>query len=72
MIVNTGSKPGITTPPGDPAYNTSKVAVKAFNEALAHDLRNREGAQVTAHLLIPGFVWTDLTRGARTEKPAGA
>ena len=72
MIVNTGSKQGITTPPGDPAYNTSKAAVKAFTEALAHDLRQREGAQITAHLLIPGFVWTDLTRGDRTEKPAGA
>ena len=72
MIVNTGSKQGITTPPGDPAYNTSKAGVKAFTEALAHDLRQREGAQITAHLLIPGFVWTDLTRGDRTEKPAGA
>jgi hypothetical protein len=72
MIVNTGSKQGITTPPGDPAYNTSKAAVKAFTEALAHDLREREGAQISAHLLIPGFVWTDLTRGDRTEKPAGA
>lgn len=72
MIVNTGSKQGITTPPGDPAYNTSKAGVKAFTEALAHDLRQREAAQITAHLLIPGFVWTDLTRGDRTEKPAGA
>jgi NAD(P)-dependent dehydrogenase (short-subunit alcohol dehydrogenase family) len=26
-IINTGSKQGITTPPGDPAYNTSKAAV---------------------------------------------
>jgi hypothetical protein len=72
MIVNTGSKQGITMPPGDPAYNTSKAAVKAFTEALAHDLREREGGQITAHLLIPGFVWTDLTRGDRAEKPAGA
>jgi hypothetical protein len=72
MIVNTGSKQGITTPPGNPAYNASKAAVKAFTEALAHDLRNREGARITAHLLIPGFVWTDLTRGGRTEKPEAA
>jgi NAD(P)-dependent dehydrogenase (short-subunit alcohol dehydrogenase family) len=72
MIVNTGSKQGITTPPGNPAYNTSKAGVKAFTEALAHDLRNREGARITAHLLIPGFVWTDLTRGGRTEKPEAA
>ncbi len=70
-IVNTGSKQGITTPPGDPAYNVAKAGVKAFTEALQHDLRNGPG-QVTAHLLIPGFVYTDLTKGNRTEKPAGA
>ncbi|ROU04352.1 SDR family NAD(P)-dependent oxidoreductase [Histidinibacterium lentulum] len=71
-IVNTGSKQGITTPPGDPAYNTAKAGVKAFSEALAHELRNTEGCAITAHLLIPGFVYTDLTRGDRTKKPSGA
>ena len=35
IVVNTGSKQGITTPPGDPAYNVSKAAVKAFTEANA-------------------------------------
>ena len=40
LIINTGSKQGITTPPGDPAYNVSKAGVKAFTEALAHELRN--------------------------------
>ena len=72
LVINTGSKQGITTPPGDPAYNVSKSAVKTFTEALAHELRNTEGHQLTAHLLVPGFVFTDLTRGSRTEKPAGA
>ncbi len=72
LVINTGSKQGITTPPGDPAYNVSKSAVKTFTEALAHELRNTEGHQLAAHLLIPGFVFTDLTRGTRTEKPAGA
>lgn len=72
MIVNTGSKQGITTPPGNPAYNLSKAGVKAFTEALQHELRNTADCKVTAHLLIPGFVFTGLTAGARTEKPAGA
>ena len=72
LVINTGSKQGITTPPGDPAYNVSKSAVKTFTEALAHELRNTERHQLTAHLLIPGFVFTDLTRGTRTEKPTGA
>ncbi len=72
LIINTGSKQGITTPPGNPAYNVAKAGVKAFTEALQHELRNGPNPAVTAHLLIPGFVWTGLTRGDRTEKPAGA
>ena len=72
LIINTGSKQGITTPPGDPAYNVSKAGVKAFTEALQHELRNTKGCDITAHLLIPGFVFTGLTAKGRTEKPAGA
>ena len=72
FIVNTGSKQGITTPPGDPAYNVAKAGVKAFTEALEHELRNTVGCQVSAHLLIPGFVYTALTKGNRTEKPDAA
>ena len=72
VIINTGSKQGITTPPGDPAYNVSKAGVKVFTEALEHELRNTAGSQVHAHLLIPGFVYTSLTAHGRTEKPAGA
>jgi NAD(P)-dependent dehydrogenase (short-subunit alcohol dehydrogenase family) len=72
LIINTGSKQGITTPPGDPAYNVSKSGVKTFTEALQHELRNTKNCHVTAHLFIPGFVYTPLTAGGRTEKPAGA
>ncbi|HEV7599205.1 MAG TPA: SDR family NAD(P)-dependent oxidoreductase [Bradyrhizobium sp.] len=72
LIINTGSKQGITTPPGDPAYNVSKAGVKAFTEALQHELRNAAGGRLSAHLLIPGFVFTGLTARGRAEKPAGA
>jgi NAD(P)-dependent dehydrogenase (short-subunit alcohol dehydrogenase family) len=72
LIINTGSKQGITTPPGDPAYNVSKAGVKAFTEALQHELRNAAGGKISAHLFIPGFVFTGLTARGRTEKPAGA
>jgi NAD(P)-dependent dehydrogenase (short-subunit alcohol dehydrogenase family) len=72
LIINTGSKQGITTPPGNPAYNVSKAGVKAYTEALQHELRNTEGCLVSAHLLIPGFVFTPLAAGGRTEKPAAA
>ena len=72
LIINTGSKQGITTPPGDPAYNVSKAGVKAFTEALQHELRNAKGCRISAHLFIPGFVFTGLTARGRTDKPAGA
>ena len=71
VIINTGSKQGITTPPGDTAYNVSKAGVKALTEGLQHTLRETAGCQVSAHLLVPGFTFTGMTRGA-TEKPPGA
>jgi NAD(P)-dependent dehydrogenase (short-subunit alcohol dehydrogenase family) len=72
LVINTGSKQGITSPPGDPAYNVSKAGLKAFTEALQHELRNTPSCQISAHLLIPGFVFTPLTANGRIEKPAGA
>ena len=71
IIVNTGSKQGITTPPGNLAYNVSKSALKTYTEGLAHALRNVSAAKISAHLLIPGFTFTGITEG-HTEKPAGA
>jgi NAD(P)-dependent dehydrogenase (short-subunit alcohol dehydrogenase family) len=72
LIINTGSKQGITTPPGDPAYNVAKAGVKAFTEALQHEFRNTPGSRLSAHLLIPGFVFTELIAKGRTEKPEAA
>jgi len=71
VIINTGSKQGITTPPGDTAYNVSKAGVKVLTEGLQHTLREMPGCMVTAHLLIPGFTFTGMTRRA-SEKPPGA
>ncbi|MBV9636771.1 MAG: SDR family NAD(P)-dependent oxidoreductase [Methylobacteriaceae bacterium] len=70
-IINTGSKQGITTPPGDAAYNVTKAGVKVLTEQLAHELRNIAGCRVTAHLLVPGFTFTGLTARSE-EKPAAA
>jgi NAD(P)-dependent dehydrogenase (short-subunit alcohol dehydrogenase family) len=72
LIINTGSKQGITTPPGNPAYNVSKAGVKALTEALQHELRNKPGCRINAHLMIPGHVFTGLTARGRSEKPPGA
>jgi NAD(P)-dependent dehydrogenase (short-subunit alcohol dehydrogenase family) len=71
-IVSTGSKQGITCPPGDTAYNVSKAGVKVLTEALAHSLRNEEGNRISAHLLIPGSTFTGMTARGRSEKPPGA
>jgi NAD(P)-dependent dehydrogenase (short-subunit alcohol dehydrogenase family) len=70
LIINTGSKQGITTPPGDTAYNVSKAGVKVLTEGLQHELRNTDGCQITAHLLVPGFTYTGMT--GRAEKPDAA
>ncbi len=70
-IVNTGSKQGITCPPGDTAYNVSKAGLKALTEGLAHALRNEPGRQVSAHLLVPGSTFTGLTARGATEMPEG-
>ncbi|KAK7182026.1 hypothetical protein DPSP01_006257 [Paraphaeosphaeria sporulosa] len=72
-IVITGSKQGITNPPGNPAYNASKAAVKTLAEHLSWDLREDKG--VSVHLLVPGWTFTRLSGnvpGASAEKPAGA
>ncbi|KAA2315610.1 SDR family NAD(P)-dependent oxidoreductase [Pseudooceanicola sediminis] len=72
-IICTGSKQGITLPPGDTAYNVSKAALKALTESLSHDLVQQTAGRVSAHLLIPGFTFTGLTRARGVEeKPEAA
>jgi NAD(P)-dependent dehydrogenase (short-subunit alcohol dehydrogenase family) len=69
-IINTGSKQGITNPPGDPAYAISKSGVRTLTEQLAHALREEAGERVSAHLLIPGWTFTGMSKAAT--KPDGA
>jgi NAD(P)-dependent dehydrogenase (short-subunit alcohol dehydrogenase family) len=71
-VINTGSKQGITLPPGNPAYNVSKAGVKAYTELLAHELRGLPGSKISAHLMIPGWVHTGMTAAEGAPKPAGA
>lgn len=72
LVINTGSKQGVTMPPGDTAYNVSKAGVKALTEGLAHTLRNTPGCQVSAHLLVPGFTYTGMIARRIPERPAAA
>jgi short-subunit dehydrogenase len=71
-IVITGSKQGITNPPGNCAYNASKASVKALAEHLSFDLRQ---TPIDVHLLVPGWTYTGLSGakpGSSDGKPAGA
>ena len=71
-IINTGSKQGITNPPGDAAYNVTKAGIKSLTESLAHQLRNVDGCRVSAHLLIPGFTYTGISAQRPEGKPPAA
>ena len=70
-IVNTGSKQGITNPPGNPGYNVSKAGVKVLTEMLAHDLREA-AAPISAHLFVPGFTYTGMIQRFMPNKPDAA
>jgi NAD(P)-dependent dehydrogenase (short-subunit alcohol dehydrogenase family) len=72
FVINTGSKQGITTPPGNAAYNVSKAALRVYTEALQHELRNTVGAAISAHLLVPGFTFTGINAARLGDKPPGA
>lgn len=58
IILNTGSKQGITNPPGNTIYNVTKSALKTYTEQLQHRLRMTADCRITAHLLVPGFTLT--------------
>jgi NAD(P)-dependent dehydrogenase (short-subunit alcohol dehydrogenase family) len=72
LVINTGSKQGITLPPGNSAYNVSKAGLKAYTELLDHELRGAAGGRISAHLLIPGSTFTGMSARAGREKPPGA
>ena len=71
-VINTGSKQGLTNPPGGYAYNLSKAGVLSYTQSLAHALRQVENCRVSAHLLVPGFTYSNMIARFLPEKPAGA
>jgi NAD(P)-dependent dehydrogenase (short-subunit alcohol dehydrogenase family) len=68
LVINTGSKQGITCPPGNTPYNVSKAGVKVLTEAVQHQLRNTPGARLSAHLLVPGWTETSINRKATRDR----
>ncbi|HEX4095100.1 MAG TPA: SDR family NAD(P)-dependent oxidoreductase [Caulobacteraceae bacterium] len=72
-IINTGSKQGITNPPGGTAYNVAKSGLKTLTEQLSFAL-GAEAPQISVHLLVPGFTYTGIggRQGGPEDKPPGA
>lgn len=68
-IINTGSKQGITRPPGNYAYNLSKAGVLAYTESVANAFTQIDQCKLSAHLLVPGFVYTPMISRHIPEKP---
>jgi len=72
IIVNTGSKQGITMPPGNLAYNVSKAALKAYTEGLEHELRSAEGSRLSSALLVPGWANTSIMLKSKRDAAVAA
>jgi NAD(P)-dependent dehydrogenase (short-subunit alcohol dehydrogenase family) len=73
IIINTGSKQGITMPPGNLTYNMSKAALKCYTEGLEHELMMARAAgtgQLRAALLVPGWVNTSIALKSGRAKAA--
>jgi NAD(P)-dependent dehydrogenase (short-subunit alcohol dehydrogenase family) len=74
IIINTGSKQGITMPPGNLSYNMSKAALKVYTEGLEHEFMvsrmagggggggtgGDDAGKLRAVLLVPGWVNTSI------------
>ena len=71
-VINTGSKQGLTNPPGGYAYNLSKSGVINYTQSLAHSLRETDDCPVTTHLLIPGFTYSKMIQRFVPKQPPGA
>ena len=71
VVINTGSKQGITNPPSNAGYNVSKACVKVMSEMLAHELRE-SNAPISVHLFIPGFTYTSMISRWIPTKPDSA
>lgn len=71
-VINTGSKQGITNPPGGYAYNLSKAGVLAYTQSVAYALRQIDHCKLSAHLLIPGFTYSNMIARFMPEKPEAA
>jgi NAD(P)-dependent dehydrogenase (short-subunit alcohol dehydrogenase family) len=80
-VVNTASIAGLVTTPGMSPYSVSKHGVVTLTEALYHELAMVSGGRVSASVLCPGWVATQIAdsqrnrpgaSGAAAQAPASA
>jgi 3-oxoacyl-[acyl-carrier protein] reductase len=57
-IVNISSYAGLHGYPGDTAYGSAKAGLIGFTKSLAKEVAQK---QITANVIIPGFLQTDMT-----------
>lgn len=69
IVVNTASAGGLVTAPGLGAYQATKHAVVGYTESLYRDLR-AAGANVTAAVVCPGAVATDIMARSHASRAA--
>lgn len=65
-VVNVSSVFGLIAVPTQGAYNATKFAVRAWTEALRMELE-AEGAPVSATVVHPGGIRTNIARSARVD-----
>ncbi len=61
-IINVSSVFGLVAPPGNAAYAASKFAVRAFTEALRHEMKN---FKVSVSCVFPGGIATNIAHTGR-------
>lgn len=64
-IINIGSIVGTTGNPGQTNYAAAKAALIGFTKSLAQEVASRG---ITANVVAPGFIDTDMTRGLSVEQ----
>jgi 3-oxoacyl-[acyl-carrier protein] reductase len=67
-IISISSIVGLTGNPGQANYAAAKAGMIAFTKSLAREVGSR---QITANVIAPGFIDTDMTRALNEAQRAG-
>ncbi len=67
-IINVASVVGLIGNPGQANYAAAKAGIVGFTRSLAREVASRG---ITANVVAPGFIDTDMTRGLSEEQRAG-